>query len=72
MFYFILKLAIDWINKDARLIYMWNWYIPGAAQRSRTWSPAEIPRAITAAPEAASIPYIWKPSQAKVNKTDCY
>lgn len=33
-------------------------HIPGAAHRSRTWSPAEIFKAETAAPEAASIPYI--------------
>ena len=33
-------------------------HLPGAAQRSRTWSPAEMPKAETAAPDAASIPYI--------------
>lgn len=31
---------------------------PGAAQRSRTWFPGKMSKAVTAAPEAASIPYI--------------
>lgn len=39
----------DWAKK----------YLPGAAHRSNTWSPGSIPKAITAAPEDASIPYIW-------------
>lgn len=35
--------------------------LPGAAQRSSTWSPNEISKAETAAPDAASIPYICLP-----------